>query len=155
MNLVWVGPRQVRLWFIFRQTGWVELLKPSVAGLTRQAQFSWHRSFGCWIFQVKNQFIWGYWLWSPTMMIFCPRFSSSFILLCLTLSSSSSSSSSSCASTTLEVLCSSSSKDSSGFIRPYRKVKNPFNQSELPSSTSNQSKTSDSPWPSPSLVKPT
>lgn len=53
MNLVWVGPRQVRLWFIFRETGWVELLKPSVAGLTRQAQFSWHRSFGCWIFQVK------------------------------------------------------------------------------------------------------
>lgn len=38
LNLVWVGPRQVRLWFIFRETGWVELLNPSVAGLTRHGR---------------------------------------------------------------------------------------------------------------------
>ena len=110
-----------------------------------------------WRIVVLLQLAWGYWLWRPTMTIFCPWFPLSFALLLLTRPSSSSSSSSSCVSETPpEALCSSSSRVSRGFIRPYRKVKKPFNQSEPPSSTSsNQSRTSGSPWPSPSLVRPT
>lgn len=102
----------------------------------------------------------GYWLWRPTITIFCPWFPSSWVCrLPLTASSFSSSTSSSCTSFALpEAVCSpsSSSSGSSGFISPYRNVKNPFNQSEPPSSTSsNQSRTWDSPWPSPSLDRPT
>lgn len=97
-----------------------------------------------------------HWLWRPTITTFCPLLEASLAPLCLYSRGSSSSSSLSCSFRTVkQSSSSSSSRGFSGFIRPNRKVKKLFNQWEPPSSTSsNQSRSSGSPWPSPSPLRP-